>query len=240
MHQQSGVRDWRADDQVIMTTFQVGLNNPDLVFSLGNTPPTSMTDLLFKSRKYMNGEDALTVKGLVGKWKKDENANLQSKKKDRKDNSSDTKASKSSLEASSKKELNFIPLLMPIDKILMQINDDPALKLPKPLSSSSKWRDPKKYCCFHKDYGHYTDECCDLKEQIEELIQRGKLQKFVKKDYQSHPRMEEKSDDDHKEDKRECPKQVVGEIRVITGGPITGGLYRSLRRHFRDKSIVFM
>ena len=37
-----------VDDQVIMMTFQVGLNNPDLIFSLGKTPPTFMTDLLFK------------------------------------------------------------------------------------------------------------------------------------------------------------------------------------------------
>ena len=62
-----------------------------------------------------------------------------------------------------------------------QIKDNPALKWPKPLSSSSKRRDPKKYYCFHKDHGHYIDECQDLKEQIEELIQRGKLQIFVKK-----------------------------------------------------------
>lgn len=55
-----------ADGQVIMTTFQIGLNNPDLVFSLGKTPPTSVTDL-FQAQKYMNGEDALTVKGLIGK-----------------------------------------------------------------------------------------------------------------------------------------------------------------------------
>ena len=76
---------------------------------------------------------------------------------------------------------------MPVDKILMQVKDDPTLKWPKPLSSSSKWRDPKKYYYFHKGHGHghYTEECRDLKEQIEELIQRGKLQKFVKKDYQA-------------------------------------------------------
>ena len=33
-----------------------------------------MTDLLFKAQKYMNGEDALTAKGLMGKQKKDEGA----------------------------------------------------------------------------------------------------------------------------------------------------------------------
>ena len=61
-----------ADDQVIMTTFQAGLNNPDLVFSLGKTSPTFMTNLLFKAQKYMNGEDALTTKGLTVKRKKEE------------------------------------------------------------------------------------------------------------------------------------------------------------------------
>ena len=55
-----------------MTTFQAGLNNPDLIFSLGKTSSTSMTDLLFKAQKYMNGEDALTGKGLMGRWKKEE------------------------------------------------------------------------------------------------------------------------------------------------------------------------
>ena len=79
------------------------------------------------------------------------------------------------------------------NKILMQIKDDLSLKWPKPLSSSSRKRDLKKYCRFHKDHGHYTDECRDLKEQIEELIQRGKLQKFVKKDHQSQLKEEDKS-----------------------------------------------
>lgn len=65
-----------ADDQVIMTTFQAGLNNPDFVFSLGKMPPTSMKDLLFKAQKYMNGEDALTAKGLTGKWKKDKTSDF--------------------------------------------------------------------------------------------------------------------------------------------------------------------
>ena len=165
--------------------FQARLINLDLVFSLRKTPPTSMMDLLFKAQKYMNGEDALTAKGLTEKRKKDEGAKSQSKKKECKDSLMKAKASKSSLEASLKKKLNFTPLIMPIDKILMQIKDDPALKWPKPLSSSSKRRDSKKYCCFQKGHGHYTDECRDLKELIEELIQRGKLQKFVKKDYQA-------------------------------------------------------
>ena len=42
--------------------------------------------------------------------------------------------------------------------------------------------------------------------------------------------MEKKSNDDQKEDEQDHPKQVVGEIRTITGGSVIGGSYRSLRK----------
>ena len=213
-----------------MMTFQAGLNNPDLVFSLGKTLPTSMTDLLFKAQNYMNKEDGLTANGLTNKRKKEENAKSQGKKRNHKDNLSKAMASKSALEASSKKKLNFTPLLMLVDKILMQIKDDPTLKWPKLLSSSSKRRDSKKYCRFHKDHGHYTNKYRNLKEQIEELIQRGKLQKFVKKDYQTYHWTKEKSTNNHKVEDQDNPKQVGREIRTITGGSVSRGSYKSLRK----------
>ena len=159
-----------TDDQVIMTTFQAGLNNPNLIFSLGKTPPNSMIDLLFKAQKYMNWEDALTAKGPMGIQKKEETGESHGKKKDRKDSYSESKSSKNSPDAL-KKKMNFTPLVMSANKILMQIKDEPRLKWPKPLSMSSRKRDPKKYCHFHKNHRHYTDECRDLKEQIKELNQ---------------------------------------------------------------------
>ena len=58
----------------------------------------------------------------------------------------------------------------------------------------------------------------------------GKTPKFVKKDYQTHYETEEKSTNDHKEEDWDNPKQVVGEIRTITRGPIVGGLYKSMRK----------
>ena len=77
--------------------------------------------------------------------------------------------------------VKFTPLIMPIDKILTQIKDEHCLKWPRPLHSSHNARNKNKYCRFHKDHGHYTEDCWDLKEQIEELIRKGKLQKYVKK-----------------------------------------------------------
>ena len=73
--------------------------------------------------------------------------------------------------------MKFTPLVMPVDQILTEIRDEPSLSL----HSSPNMRDKIKYCHFHKDHGHYTEDCRDLKEQIEELIRRGKLQQYVKK-----------------------------------------------------------
>ena len=71
--------------------------------------------------------------------------------------------------------VRFTPLVMPVDKILAQIKDEHCLKWPRPLHSSPHVCDKKKYCRFHKDHDHNTKDCKDLKEQIEELIQKGKL-----------------------------------------------------------------
>ena len=71
--------------------------------------------------------------------------------------------------------VKFTPLVMPVDQILEQIKDKYYLKWPRPLHSSPYVRDKRKYCRFHKDHGHYTDNYKDLKEQIEELIRKGKL-----------------------------------------------------------------
>jgi len=57
----------KSDDEIIMTIFQAGLVNLDLVFSLGKTTPTPMIALLFKAQWYVNGEDALATKSLIGK-----------------------------------------------------------------------------------------------------------------------------------------------------------------------------
>ena len=75
-----------ANNQVIMTTFEARLNKLDLVFSL-KTLPTTVTDLLFKAQKYINGKDALIVNGIDGKRKMEEINELQHKKKEKKDRS---------------------------------------------------------------------------------------------------------------------------------------------------------
>ena len=40
-------------------------------------------------------------------------------------------------------------------------------------------RDKSKYCEFHKDHGHLTADCIQLRRQIDDLIQKNKLKDSV-------------------------------------------------------------
>ena len=64
----------------------------------------------------------------------------------------------------------------------MQIKDEEALTYPEKLKGDPNRRSKDKYYCFHRDHGHDTADCYDLKQQIEALIKKGKLQKFVMKE----------------------------------------------------------
>lgn len=71
----------------------------------------------------MNGEDALTAKGMDGKQKINDIDEPRHKKKEKKDcspNQNNEKGSSSLL----KKMVNFTPLNMPVVKVLLQIKDN--------------------------------------------------------------------------------------------------------------------
>ena len=83
------------------------------------------------------------------------------------------------------------------------------------------------YCRFHRDYGHDTADCYDLKQQIEALIREGKLQKFVSKERtDTHPREQApRRENDH-------PRPLVGDIRMIVGGTAITGLSKKARKTY--------
>jgi len=51
--------------------------------------------------------------------------------------------------------------------------------------------DTTKHCRYHQNYGHTTEDCFTLKDKIEELIQAGRLRRFVKREEKGFSSREE-------------------------------------------------
>ena len=98
----------------------------------------------------------------------------------------------------------------------MEIHDQEEYEPPRKMLAPTDKRNRRKYCRFHKDHGHDTDECIQLKDEIEALIRRGRLARFVvNKPNQTKPY----------EDKNAVVpsdnRPTVGVINTISGGTST-------------------
>nr|XP_023889806.1 uncharacterized protein LOC112001874 [Quercus suber] len=194
-----------------------------------------MAEALLKAQKYMNAEDALAAIDGTEKTrekKKEKEDDKRGQKRDRTDRRNDDGNRRR--DDKNSRQMKFTPLIMPVDQILAEIRDDQSLRWPRPLQSPPNVRDKRKYCRFHKDHRHYTEDCRDLKEHIEELIQKGKLQKYVKRGEASrYGKKEQQGDSRRNEGQPPHPQNARGEIKTIAGGPSIGGSSRSLRKSYQ-------
>ncbi|KAL0433951.1 UNVERIFIED_CONTAM: hypothetical protein Slati_2729400 [Sesamum latifolium] len=111
-----------------------------------------------------------------------------------------------------------------------------------------------KFCRFHNNYGHTTEECHHLKNEIERLIQNGYLQEYIcwekargtglyqKKETdrtkeakvanpEASPRGGPKMGTNEKIDPNDPPRKGV--IRMIIGGPIRGDSHHARKAEIR-------
>ena len=98
----------------------------------------------------MDVEDVVLAKEMKGKRKRDEgtSSNREKKKKEKRCVGQAT-GKKKELPEMKPKFINFTPLIMQIDQVLMQIRDDPFLRCPKPISTPVERRDKNKHYKFH-------------------------------------------------------------------------------------------
>ncbi|GAV71667.1 hypothetical protein CFOL_v3_15157, partial [Cephalotus follicularis] len=82
------------------------------------------------------------------------------------------------------------------------------IQWPEKLRSPAERRDVEKYCRYHRDHGHDTEECGQLKNQIEDLIRRGHLRKYVDRD----------APQGRREQRREEALRQEEDKRLRTGG----------------------
>lgn len=80
---------------------------------------------------------------------------------------------------------------------------------------------------FHRDYGHVTDDYKDLKDGIEDLIQRGNFKQYQPEtDQERSPRVDNVQ--------TWSVKERINEIHVISGGPIHSGSIDGAKANLKE------
>ncbi|PIN07321.1 hypothetical protein CDL12_20112 [Handroanthus impetiginosus] len=165
------VQDLKAD--LIVSILLNSLLPGSFRSKLSRSPPKSIEELMIMSEKYINEEEFNKMKEQGGPPK---NNVFQKEKKELK------------LEARSDKDKqpfkgkyqHYTPLAITRAQALMAIEDPKLLQWPKKTRDTPAKMTSKKYCHFHKDRGHDTEDCFQLKDEIERLIQ-GYFKEYILK-----------------------------------------------------------
>ena len=161
--------------------------------SLAKTPPRTFTEVLARANKYINAEEMMKVKRAEQPDRKERE---KEKKKPVVEQKTDYRLSRApdhpGFGGARGSPTSYTPLNTSRAEILLALEDKDYLRRPPPLKSPPNTRNKKKYCRFHRDHDHDTEDCIQLKEEIQELINRGYLRDFVGRGGMSSGKVESK------------------------------------------------
>ena len=169
------------------------------MFSISKNPQASMAKVLAKAEKYINGEEALISKKGSSSTHKEKSGTDKRRGRSPKRQSDRERSPKKNGERSSKRRgslkdrlgppqlerrqryspRRFTPLTDSVSQVPHEVRNEQFLRWSTQMKSNPATRDNTRYSKFHRDYGHRTDDYIQFKKEIEYLIRRGYLRRFI-------------------------------------------------------------
>ena len=176
------------NEKFAITAFiaRLGVQSKDLMFSLSKNPQANMAEVLAKAEKYINDEEALISKkgssptqkeksrtdkqhGRSPKRQRDRERSLRKERgwSPKRHGSIRDRLGPPHLELRQRySPRQFTPLTAAVSQVLREVQHEQFLRWPSQMRSYPTKRDNTKYCEFHRDHGHRTDDCLQLNKEI--------------------------------------------------------------------------
>ncbi|XP_052186695.1 uncharacterized protein LOC127797627 [Diospyros lotus] len=174
-------------EMVVSAMFQ-GTRLTPLQESLSLNPPKSLANLFVRANRYiLHTEMMRTVGGS-------EDGERKRKERDIEEGSNQRKERIRRSDTVGPQFHHYTRLNQPRSTILAAVEGSGLLQLLKK-ADCPMGRNQEEYCRYHRTRGHSTDQCRELKNQIEALICEGHLQRYVRtegRNDKDHQRREER------------------------------------------------
>ncbi|XP_073159043.1 uncharacterized protein [Henckelia pumila] len=216
-----------VNHELLAGIMQQNLRQRKLKESISGRPPNTLEELLERAEKYTRIEEIIEPRYLIKRKREDEKSNTGRREEKR--------------EAYNPRPQS-IPLNAHLTDILVIAEQQRLIQPPLPTKENPKRQQSEKYCQFHKDKGHATEDCFSLQAEIERLIKQGHLRNFVDKsrDHRNnnkHPEHQHKMDQQKEiNDQGKRPGEYLpngGIIAMISGGPACGDSNRARKNFIR-------
>ncbi|XP_012842286.1 PREDICTED: uncharacterized protein LOC105962516 [Erythranthe guttata] len=222
-----------TSDEVLMAALSQGLRDDEFFRALALEPSPDFDNLLERASRFINLEEARQQK--VEESHQATNVRVSEVKRGKEPMlpRRDANIPSRSIvpDAKGSRFQSYQPLTAPLSQVLYAIEKRADLRWPRTARGAPR-RDPTlgTFCRFHNEYGHTTDDCAHLKDEVERLIRDNKIGDFVKID---SPRGQKREAQFGNPPRAPPPPPAPkrGYIQMISGGPTGGDTHRARRRH---------
>ncbi|XP_073019383.1 uncharacterized protein [Primulina eburnea] len=155
-----------AATETLVNAFTQGLRGGQFFSSLVKKPPQSYDELLSRAEKYVNLEDAQRQRRV------DIRPGEKDKGKEKVEPSRKRPAERTGERSRGPGPFPYAPLAMSLERAMAICEERRKLERPRQAEKGPHLPPSDKFCEFHQEYGHVTNDCQKLGEEVQRIMQR--------------------------------------------------------------------